>query len=134
MDDEEIEQLIADLRELLFRKGFGWAAVEAEDSLNPMVVPRARALALITAAEIVTVDLAEVELAAVDIFGGEDIRFKPDVAEPADGEEALTARDRKALDVGSPSLSGPQRREVLAGLAAYRKVFAALRSRLDGLV
>lgn len=134
MDDEEIEQLIADLRELLFRKGFGWAAVEADDSLNPMVAPRTRALALITAAEIVTVDLADVELAADDIFGGEGIRFKPDDVEPADGEEALTARDRKALDVGSLSLSGPQRREVLTGLAAHRQVFTALRSRLDGLV
>ncbi|MCC5967191.1 MAG: hypothetical protein JJU24_13760 [Natronohydrobacter sp.] len=134
MDDEEIAQLIADLRELLFRKGFGWAAVEAEDSLDPMVAPRTRALALIAAAEIVTVELADVELAAVDIFGGEGIRFKPDDADAADGDKALAARDRKALDVGSLSLSGPQRHEVLAGLVAYRKVFTALRRRLDGLV
>lgn len=134
MDDEEIEQLIADLRELLFRKGFGWAAVEAEDPLNPMVAPRTRALALITAVEILTVDLADVELAADDIFGGEGIRFKADDSESIDSEEALTARDRKALDVGSPSLSGPRRREVLAGLAAHRQVFTALRSHLDGLV
>lgn len=130
MDDEEVEQLIADLRELLFRKGFGWAAVEAEDSLNPMVAPRTRALALITAAEIVTVDLADVELAADDVFGGEGIRFKPDDTERADGEEALTPRDRGALEVGSRRLSGPQRREVLADLAAHRQVFTALRSRL----
>lgn len=134
MDDDEIEQLIADLRELLFRKGFGWAAVEAEESLNPAVVSRTRALALITAAEIVTVDLADVELAADDYFGGEGIRFKPDDAERADGEETLTSRDRGALDVGSLPLSGPQRREVLADLAARRHVFTALRSRLDGLV
>lgn len=134
MNDEEIEQLIADLRELLFRKGFGWAAVEAEDSLNPMVAPRTRALALITAAEIVTVDLADVELAADDILGGEGIRFKPDDTERADDEEVLTPRDRKALDFGSLPLSGPQRREALKDLAAHRHVFTALRSRLDGLV
>lgn len=134
MDDEEIEQLIADLRVLLFRKGFGWAAVEAEDSLNPMVAPRTRALALITAAEIVTVDLADVELAAHDIFGDEGIRFKPDDTEGADGEEPLSPRDPKALDAGSIPLSGPQRREHLADLAAYRQVINSLRNRLDGLV
>lgn len=134
MDNEEIEQLIADLRELLFRKGFGWATVEAEDSLNPMVAPRTRALALISAAEVVTVDLAGVELAADGVFGGEGIRFKPDDTEWVDGEDALTRTDRKASDVGLLPLSGPQRREVLEGLAANRQVFTALRSRLDGLV
>lgn len=133
MNDEEIEQLIADLREMLFRKGFGWAAVEAEDSLNPMVAPRTRALALITAAEVVTVDLADVELAADDIFGGEGISFKPDDTDRVDGEEAPTQADRKVLGVGSLPLAGPQRRGVLADLAANRKVFTALRSRLDGL-
>lgn len=133
MNDEQIEQLIADLREMLFRKGFGWAAVEAEDSLHPMVQPRTRALALITAAELVTVDLAEVELAVDDIFGGEGISFKPDDTERVDGEEASTQVDRKVLDVGSLPLAGPQRRGVLAGLAADRKVFTALRSHLDGL-
>ncbi len=134
MDDEEIEQLIADLRELLFRKGFGWAAVEAEESLNPMVAARTRALALITTAEIVTVDLADVELAADDILGGEGIHFRPDDTEQADGEEVLTPTDRKALDFGSLPLYGPQRRKALKDVAARRHVFTALRTRLDGLV
>lgn len=134
MSDDEVEQLIAELREMLFRKGFGWAAVEAEDSLSPTVAPRTRALALITAAEVVTVDLADVELAADDIFGGEGISFKPDDTERVDGEEALIPTDRKVLGVGSLPLSGPQRRVVLANLAANRKVFTALRSRLDGRV
>lgn len=133
MNDEEIEQLIADLRELLFSKGFGWAAVEAEDSLNPIVAPRTRALALITAAEVATVDLADVELAADGYFGGEGMSFKADDTERFDGEEALTSTDRKVLDIGSLPLSGPQRRGVLADLAATRKVFDVLRSRLDGL-
>ena len=134
MDDEEIEQLIAKLREMLFRKGFGWAAIEAEDSLNPRVAPRMRALALVTAAEIVTVDLADAELALDKIFGDGSIRFEPDDTEWADGEEALSPRDRKDLDVGSLPLSGRQRREALAELAALRQVFTSLRSRLDGLV
>lgn len=134
MDDEEIEQLIADLRELLFRKGFGWAAIEAEDSLNSMVAPRTRALTLITAAESVTVDLADVELAADDVFGGGGIRFEPDDTERLDGEEPLSLRDREALDVGPLPPSGPQRREVMVELAAYREVFASLRGHLDGLV
>lgn len=134
MDDEEIEQLIADLRELLFRKGFGWAAVEAEDSLNPMVAPRTRALALITAAEIVTVDLAAVEMAADDILGGEGIRFELEDTEQADGEEALAMRDRRVVGVEALPLFGPRRRAVLADLAARRQVFTDVRDRLDGLV
>lgn len=134
MDDEEIEQLIADLRQLLFRKGFAWAAIEAEDSLNSMVASRTRALALITAAESVTVDLADAELAADDVFGGGSIRFEPDDTERPDDEEPLSLRDREALDVGPLPPSGPQRREVLVELAAHREVFAALRSHLDGLV
>lgn len=131
MDDEEIEQLIAELRELLFRKGFGWAAIEAEDSLNPMAAPRTRALALINAAKIVTVDLADVELAVNDTFGGENIHFEPDETERPDDEEALSLRDRKALDVGSPSPSGAERRELLSQLAAYRRAFTLLRIHLE---
>ena len=133
MDDEEIEQLIADLRELLFRKGFGWAAVEAEDSLNSMVASRARALALITAAEIVTVDLADVELAVDATFRGGEIHFEPDDTDRPDDEEALSLRDRKAFDVESYPPSGPERREVLSELAAHRQVFNLLRSHLDGV-
>lgn len=134
MDDEEIEQLIVDLRQLLFRKGFAWAAIEAEDSLNSMVAPRTRALALIAAAETVTVDLADAELAANDVFGGGGIRFEPDDTERPDGEEPLSLRDREALNVGPLPPSGSQRREVLVELAAHREAFASLRSHLDGLV
>lgn len=134
MDDEEIEQLIVDLRQLLFRKGFAWAAIETEDSLNSMVAPRTRALALIAAAESVTVDLADTELAVNDVFGSGGIRFEPDDTERPDGEEPLGLREREALDVGPLPPSGPQRREALVELAAQREVFAALRSHLDGLV
>lgn len=133
MDDEQIEQLITDLRQLLFRKGFAWAAIEAEDSLYSMVALRTRALALINAAESVTVDLADAELAADYVFGGGGIRFEPDETERPDDEEPLSPRDREALDVGPLPPSGPQRREVLVELAAHREVFAALRRHLDGL-
>lgn len=134
MDDEEIEQLIADLRELLFRKGFGWAAVEAEASFNSMVAPRTRALALITAAEIVTVDLADIELSIGDSFFGRGIHFEPDDMDRPDDEEALSLRDRKAFDVESYLSSGPERRRALSELAAHRQVFDLLRSHLDGAV
>lgn len=133
MDDEEIEQLIAHLRELLFRKGFGWAAVEAEDSLNSMVALRTRALALITAAEIVTVDLAGVELAVDNCLGGAEIRFEPDDTDRPDDEVALSPRDRKAFDAESYSPSGPERREMLSELAAHRQIFSLLRRHLDGV-
>ncbi len=134
MDDEEIQRLIIDLRGMLFRKGFGWAAVEAEESLYPTVTPRTRALALISAAEIVTVDLAAVEMAADAIFGGEGIRFKPDVAGRDNDEDASALRERRAVDFETEPLLGPERRTVLANLSARRQVFTVLRSRLDGLV
>ena len=134
MDDEEIQRLIIDLREMLFRKGFGWAAVEAEDSLYPTVTPRTRALALISAAEIVTVDLAAVEMAADAILGGEGIRFKPDVAGRDNDEDAFALSERRAVDFEAEPLLGPKRRAVLADLSARRQVFTVLRSRLDGLV
>ena len=133
MDDEEIERLIAELRELLFRKGFGWAAVEAEDSLNSTATPRTRALALITAAEIVTVDLAEVELVVDDAFDNGDFRFEPDDTDQSDDEEVPNQRYHKDLEVGSPSAPGPERRELLLKLAAHRQVFTSIRSLLDGV-
>jgi hypothetical protein len=134
MDDEEIQRLIINLREMLFRKGFGWAAVEAEESLYPTVTPRTRALALISAAEIVTVELAAVEIAADDVLGGEGVRFKPDEAGRDNDEDAFALRDRRAVDFEADPLLGPQRRAVLADLSARRQVFTVLRSRLDGLV
>lgn len=134
MDDEEIEQLITELRELLFRKGFGWAAVEAEESLYTTVTPRTRALALINAAEIVTVDLAAMEITADDILGGGGVHFKPDEAGRDNDEDAFELRDRRTVDLKEEPLSGPRRRAVLADLSARREVFIVLRSRLDGLV
>lgn len=134
MNDEEIERLIIELREMLFRKGFGWAAVEAEESLYPTVTLRTRALALINAAEIVTVDLATVEMAADDTLGGEGVRFKPDEVGRDNDEDAFALRDRGAVDFDAEPLSGPQRRAVLADLSARREVFIVLRTRLDGLV
>lgn len=135
MSDEEVERLIAELREMLFRKGFGWAAIEAEESLYPTVAPRTRALALIAAAEIVTVDLAAVEMAADDSLGGEGVRFKPDEAgQDNDDDDATGLRDLRGVDFEPEPLLGSQRRAVLSDLSARRQVFTALRSRLDGLL
>ncbi|GEM_PF-2685156 len=134
MDDEEIEQLISELRELLFRRGFGWAAVDAEESLYPTVTRRTRALALISAVEYVTVDLAAVEMRVSDVFGGEDVRFKPDEAYSDDGGEALDLTGRRTADFEAEPISGPQRRAALADLSARRQAFTILRSRLDGLI
>lgn len=134
MDDKEIEQLIVDLQQLLFRMGFAWAAIEAEDSLYSIVAPRTRALALIAAAESVTVDLADTELAANVLFGSEEISFEADDTEQPDGEESLGLREREALDVGPLPPSGLQRREMLLELAAHRDVFSVTRSYLNGPV
>ena len=134
MDDGEIERLITALRELLFRKGFGWAVVEAEESLYPIVTPRTRALALISAAEIVTVELAAVEMAADDVLGGEGVRFKLDDAGLDNDEDAFALGDRRAVHFEAEPLLGPQRRAVLSDLSARQQVFTVLRSRLDGLV
>ncbi len=130
MNDEEIEKLIIELREMLFRRGFGWAAVEAEESLYPTVTPRTRALALISAAEIVTVDLAAVEMATDNILGGEGVRFKPDEVY----EDPFEPADRRVVDFEVDRLFGPQRRSVLADLSSRREVFTVLRRHLDGLV
>jgi hypothetical protein len=132
MSDEEIERLIIELREMLFRNGFGWAAVEAEESLYPTVAPRTRALALIAAAEIVTVNLAAVEMAADDILGGEGVRFKPDEAGRDNDEDASALRDLRDVDFEPEPLLGSQRRAILTDLSARRHVFTVLRSRLDG--
>jgi hypothetical protein len=134
MDDDETERLISDLRGLLFRKGFGWVAVEAEEGLYPTVATRTRALALIAAAETITVDLAAVELAVDEAFDGQDVRFKPDELGRDEDGDTLAARHQRSVDFDVEALQGQRRRTALADLAARRQVFAVLRSRLDGLV
>ncbi len=129
MDDQELERLIADLRDMMNRMGFGWAAVEAEETLYPTVALRTRALALIDAAEGATVDLAEVEMSALDILGSEGIDFAPDDEEEQDaGGDGPRYASRADGDVRR----AVGRRPALAELAAQRSAFDALRGRIDG--
>ncbi len=133
MEDQEIDGLIAVLRAMMARNGFGWAADEAEAGLYATAGRRARARALIDAAEGVTVDLAEVEIRMLDRLGAEEVLFKPDPdagdgERPSgpleeDGDFALGDRDR---------LRGQRRRAALAQLASQRAMFEELRGRLDG--
>ena len=134
MSDEEIDDLVAKLRAMLNRNGFGYAAEEAEDGLYATVGHRARALALINAAEGVTVDLADMELRVLDHLEAEELVFGPD-------DEDQSVDPVRAQDVGdgvdagpggADRLRGPQRRAFVTELAASRGVFRDLRRRLDG--
>lgn len=133
MDDEEIEQLIDKLRALLDEHGFGWAREQAEGALDPAWHRRRLARALIDAAEVVTVDLAEAEIAMLDRFGTDDIYFKPDDEAEPDGE-VFVDDERTPTSVKIERLRGPQRRGILKNLASQRHVFQELRGQLDGIV
>lgn len=123
MDEEEIERLIADLRELLEKHGFAWLIEEAtagglEERSRSQV-----AHALIDAAEGVTVDLAQAELAALKGLRVEEIIFKPDEAE-------FTA----ALEGDRYRVRGEERRAALERQSVLAETFAQLRGQLDGNV
>ena len=121
MDEEEIERLIADLRELLEKHGFAWLLDEALAGELEEWSRHRIAHALIDAAEGVTVDLAEAELAALKALRVEEIDFKPDESELQGAVEG----DRYPL-------RGPERRATLERQSTLRKTFAQLRERLDG--
>jgi hypothetical protein len=97
MDDDELEELIVGLRGHLVEHGFAWAADQAEASLGPEADRRTTALALLGAAESVTIELARVELAIVSKLQVEDIQFYPDVPEIAglSLQEQFAARKRR---------------------------------------
>lgn len=134
MNDDEMDELIAILRAMLIRNGFGYVAEEAEEGLYPTAGRRARALALIEAAEGVTVDLADIELRGLDRLESEEIVFQRDDEDQAgDYTRAQDARGGPEAGVsGSDRLRGPQRYAHVADLASRRAVFRQLRKRLDG--
>ncbi len=132
MDEAEIERLIADLRKMLVLRGFGWAANEAEEALYPGVASRTRALALIAAAEGVTVDLADVEVGLIKGFVSEDIGFKPDDADTKIMDDAVDQAGKRQPLSEDNELRGGARTAVLLDLRAHRKTFLELRRRLDG--
>ncbi|MDR6955513.1 hypothetical protein J2X65_004893 [Ancylobacter sp. 3268] len=132
MDNDDIQQLITELRRMLVDNGFGWVVDEAETELYPTVALRTRALALIDATEGVTVNLAEIELRTLDVLEVEGVEFKPDeedrpdggvLVDQASGVEAIRSADR---------LRGAERRAKLKQLAEQRFAFQVLRRRLDG--
>lgn len=142
MDDREIERLIADLREMMTKAGFGWAVEQAELGVAHNGTQVERAKALIDAAEGVTVDLAAVELRALDGLSVEDIRFESDDldadgdadADAVDdsGDRALTEGIRRVPPGEIERPEGLARRVLLRELAGQRMVFGELRSSLDG--
>lgn len=139
MEDEEVERLIAELRETLRQTGFGWAAEQAEAALPPDANARIIAHALVNAAENVTVDLAQVEIASVRQLGVEEIVFKVDPGADGGGTESDGDGDGRVLDRPRATavaegnwLRGQQRRATLEVMAGYAQEFAALRKRLNG--
>jgi hypothetical protein len=134
MSDDEIDELIERLRAMLIRAGFGSTVEEAEHGLYPTAGRRARALALIDAAEGVTVDLADIELRVLDRLGAEEVVFRRDNEDQVDDPSRVSgtgdAADTAAY--GEDRLRGPQRRGFLTQIAARRGVFRELRRRLDG--
>lgn len=127
-----MDGLIADLRAMMARNGFGWAAGEAEAGLYASAGRRARVRALIDAAEGVTVDLAEIEIRTLDRLEAEEIVFKPD-PDAGDGERSSDPLEDDEVARGDPDrLRGQRRRAVLVELASQREVFQQLRGRLDG--
>jgi hypothetical protein len=130
MDDDEIEQLIAELRILLNTNGFGWAREQAEAALDPSWHRRWLARALVDAAENVTVYLARMELTVRDSFETEDISFEPDNDPDPDGY--IFGPDERSLasEEEVDRLRDPQRREALEELVGNRDVFKQLRDQL----
>ena len=131
MDDEEIEVWIGVLRGMLDENGFSWARQQAEAALHPGWHRRWLARALLDAAENITVDLAQVELAVSSGLGTDDFGFKPDDGADPDGD-AFVPEQRSEFTERIDMLRGPERRETLHRLAGMRDEFEMLRALLNG--
>ena len=132
MENEEILQLITELRRKLVDNGFGWVVDEAEAELYATVELRTRALALIDAAESVTVNIADVELRTLDVLDVENVDFQRDEVDPTEGDVGMEQPFAVEIISGTDGLRGAQRREALELLAEQRLAFTSLRRRLDG--
>ncbi|HUD92204.1 hypothetical protein [Sphingobium sp.] len=133
MDEEEVEGLIAELRAMLRGMGFDWAAEQAEAGIHPATASRAVARALIDAAEAVTVDLAQAELATMQLLKVDEIVFMPGPDADGDARDLVETKESIGLDQND-RVRGQQRRAALDIVSGYAPTFAALRGRLDGLV
>lgn len=145
MEDEEVQRLVYELRASLRETGFGWAVEQAEASLSADAPSRIVAHVLIDAAEAVTVELAQAELATIKRLGVEEIVFMTDPGadsgpEGADeGNGGDYGRPIYMVETGVPAadgdrLRGQQRRAALDSMPTYSATFAELRERLRGVV
>jgi hypothetical protein len=134
MEDEEVEELISQLRNMMDSNGFAWARDEAEAIVEPHWERRWLARALLDAAQSVTVDLAEAELSTFKTFDAE-VEFEPDDGAAPDGDVLAADSEVARQAVDQPErLRGQQRRQTVEQLAGLRGYLNELRGRLDGLV
>jgi hypothetical protein len=135
VEDDEVERLIAELREMLRKTGFGWAEEQAQAALPPASPAHIVAQALIDAAETVTVDLAQAEIASLLELEVDEIVFKVDL--DADGDSDGSGRvldESKAMSVDEGNwLRGQERKAALGVMSRYADVFAQLRVWLNGI-
>ena len=141
MDEVEEGRILAELRAMLQETGFSWIAEQAEAALWPGSSDRAIVLALIDAAEAVTVDLAQAELDTMRLLEVDEIVFESDPdpdpdpdpdGDGGDGRHFEPTQARKDLD-DNVRIREDLRRTTLSGMSQYMKVFEELRVRLDGL-
>lgn len=133
MEDDEIERLIAELRETLHQTGFGWAEEQAQAALPPASPVHKVARALINAAETVTVELARAELASMRGLKVEEIVFKVDSDADGDSDRSVRGIDESkmiSVDEGN-RLSGQERKAALKKILGSKRVFRELRLRLN---
>ncbi|QIR84908.1 hypothetical protein [Paracoccus sp. AK26] len=132
MEDDEIENLIVGLRTLLDDNGFGWAREQAEAALDPGWQRRWLARALLDAAESVTVDLAQAELAMLETLGTDEVDFEPDGSVDVDGAIVVAAERGSASEmIDQPR--GALRRKTIQELASKRYAFQMLREQLGSI-
>lgn len=134
MEEEEVEELISQLREMMDANGFAWAREEAEVAVEPHWQRRWLARALLDAAQSMTVDLADAERSMIQALDAE-VEFEPDDGAAPDGEVVAADLEDVSRTTDRPErLRGQQRRQTIESLAGLRGYFDELRGRLDGII
>ena len=120
MSEEDILAIDDALRRTLDANGFAWLLDELAEESGPSD-PRARTVMLLDAIGSVTSELAGIERATRTGLNVVDLRFVPDLEEPA-----VASQDRPRY-----SLSGDRREPALSTLIELSPVLEALRSSID---
>jgi hypothetical protein len=116
MDDEETVRFVADLKTLLSDNGFEWAIQEAEAGVaEQQRGQRSHAVALLNAAESLTIDLAQAEAAIYDTLNVERVVFLQDT------DREFSSEDRAQF----------QRRYYLSRQTELANVFDELRAEIN---